>query len=63
MHNQNIIQLNNAIGIIVNDGEFKKVEKQFKSIFSFRRFITVRDIRGHKITIRKKDIILLEQCK
>jgi hypothetical protein len=61
MNNEvNIVQLKNAIAIIVDDDEFKKVKRKFKSIFYFSRFLTIIDVRQRKIIIRKRDIILLE---
>lgn len=59
--NQHVIQLSVDIAIIVNDVEFRRARRQFKSIFHWSRFLTIEDIRGHKMTTRKKNILLFEE--
>ena len=56
----NVVQFRNQIVITVDDNEFKKIRKQYKSIFS-RHIITIKDSRGHKFTLHKNDILLLEE--
>jgi len=58
---QNVIQLINHMGIIVDDDEFFKARNRFVSYFHFGRFLKIRDVRGHAITIRKRDILLFEK--
>lgn len=55
----NVIQLINGITILVDDNQFKKVKQKFKSVFC--KFLTVTDSRKCVATIRKKDILLLEE--
>lgn len=57
----NIIQLIDNVVIIVDDEQFQLARRRFVSFFHFSRFLIVIDSRGHKITIRKRDIILLEE--
>jgi hypothetical protein len=57
----NLIQLVNGIVITIDNEQFKHMLKKYKSLFHLSRFITVIDTRKHKITIRKKDIILFEE--
>lgn len=57
----NIIQLIDNVALIINDKQFQIARKQFVSFFHFSRFLVVIDSRGHKITIRKRDIILFEE--
>ncbi len=57
----NIIQLVNGIAIVVDDLQFKIARRKFFSLFHWSRFLVVIDTRGHKITIRKKDVILFEE--
>lgn len=56
---QNVIQLKNAIAILVDDHEFVKAQKQYNSLF--RRHIKVVDTRGREFLFRKKYILLLEK--
>jgi len=56
----NVIQLRDNTAFTVNDDEFKKVEKKYNSFFS-RHTIRFKDSRGRKITLDKKDILLLEE--
>jgi len=56
----NIIQLRNQIAITVDDSEFRKIMRKYKGFFSFRKYITINDSRGHKFTLLKDDILLLE---
>jgi len=59
---QNVIQLFSGMALVVDDDEFFRNKKKFTSIFSFLiRFLVITDTRGHKITIRKKDILLFEE--
>jgi len=55
----NIIQLKNAIAILVDDTEFEKALRQYKSYF--KRNIKVIDIRGHEFLFKKQHIILFEK--
>jgi hypothetical protein len=57
----NIIQLIDNVVIIVDDEQFQLAKRRFVNFFHFSRFLTVIDLRGHKITIRKRDIILFEE--
>lgn len=57
----NLIQLVNGITITIDTTQFRVALRKYKSIFHFSRFITVVDTRNHKITMRKKDIILFEE--
>lgn len=57
----NLIQLIDNVVIIVNHEQFQLAKQRFISFFHFSRFLTVIDSRGHKITIRKRDIILFEE--
>ena len=56
-----VIQLMNGIALIVDNEQFKIAKSKFMNWFSFSRFLTIIDVRGHKITIRKKDILLFEE--
>lgn len=57
----NVIQLINGIALIVDDDQFKIAKSKFTNWLSFSRFLTITDVRGHKITIKKKDILLFEK--
>lgn len=58
---QHVIQLSIEIAIIVDDAAFRKAKRQFKSFFHWSRFLTIEDTRGHKMTVRKKNILLFEE--
>ena len=55
-----VIQLINGFAIIVDDKQFNRCKRQFTSIFHFSKFLTVVDIHGHKITVPKCHILMLE---
>jgi len=59
MQKLNIIQLINGIAILVDDEQFNKTRLKFKSLFC--KNITIIDSRKCIITVRKKDILLLEE--
>jgi len=58
---QNVIQLINGVAVIVDNNEFFRTRRKFISRLHFGRFLKIRDVRGHIITIRKKDILLFEK--
>lgn len=57
-----VIQLSiGSIAIVVDDEEFIKVKRQFKKIFSLKRILEIKDIRGRTFIVKRKHIILLEE--
>jgi len=62
MNSENVIQLINGIAIIVDDAEFKRVIRKYKSFLNFSSFLIVKDTRGHTFFFKKDNILLFENC-
>jgi hypothetical protein len=62
MNNENIIQLINGIAIIVDDVEFKRIIRKYRSFLNFSSFLIIKDTRGHVFFLRKDNILLFENC-
>ena len=55
----NLIQLDNSVTITVDNEQFEKVRKKYRSIFC--RHIVVKDTRGYEFEFKKKQIVVLEK--
>jgi hypothetical protein len=57
---KHVIQLFDGMAIIVDDVEFNRVLKRFRR-WSLSSLLEITDVRGHKMTVRKKHILLFEE--